>query len=336
MVAGIIEMAMAPVIKKLEKVFPNYIVGMVVALVGVSVITSSVTSFFGLSFEGDAIRNIDILIGFFSLMVMVLSNVWGKGFIKMYCLLIGMIAGWVLAVILVPDYWNDLMIVKSSHWFAIPSYGPGFLNIKFDLKMVLPVLVVGISGSLKSFGNLLAAQKISEPELKEPDFTPLRNGLMADGLSTFLAGLLGGMAVDTSSSNVGLAAATKVLSRWICIVAGIIFTVLAFFPKLLMALSVMPKPVLGSSIIFSGCFMICTGFLEMFTEQWDPRKTFVIGIALFFGLSTGFLPSLYARAPQFVQAFFTDPLPTSTIVAVVLHQIINFDQWFKKEEMKGD
>jgi len=145
-----------------------------------------------------------------------------------------------------------------------------------------------------------------------------------------LAGLLGGMAVDTSSSNIGLAGATKVLSRWISVGAGVIFVILAFFPKFIAILAMMPKPVMGASIIFAGSFMICTGLLEMFGEEWNSRKTFVVGISLFFGLSTASLPGLYARAPQFIQTFFTDPLPTTTIIAVVLNQILNFDILLRK------
>jgi NCS2 family nucleobase:cation symporter-2 len=132
--------------------------------------------------------------------------------------------------------------------------------------------------------------------------------------------------VDTSSSSVGLAAATKVLSRWVSVGAGIIFIVLAFFPKFVIALAMMPKPVLGASIIFSGCFMLCLGFLEMFADKWDVRKTFVVGISLFFGLSTAFLPGLYARAPHIIQTLFTDPLPTTTILAVLLEQAFNLDK----------
>ena len=71
--------------------------------------------------------------------------------------------------------------------------------------------------------------------------------------------------------------------------------------------------------------MICIGLQQMFSEGWDPRKTFVVGISLFFGLSTAFLPGIYARAPQFIQIFFTDPLPTTAILSVVLNQIFNFD-----------
>ena len=68
----------------------------------------------------------------------------------------------------------------------------------------------------------------------------------------------------------------------------------------------------------------------MLDEKWDQRKTFVVGIALFFGLSTAFLPSLYARTPKLIQTFFTDPLPTTTILAVILNQIFALDKTYKK------
>jgi len=325
MIAGLIEMSLAPVVQKLKHVFPKFIVGLVVAMVGVSVIKMSVTSLFGLEYKGDAIRSEDILIGLTSLMVMVLSNLWGKGFMKIYCLLIGMFAGWIFACILEPEYLLSLAKVSQKPFFALPVIGPQFHDIRFDFGLLIPFVVISISGSLKSFGNLLAAQKISEPERQSVDFVPIRKGLLADGFSTFLAGLLGGMAVDTSSSNIGLAGSTRVLSRWIGVTAGIIFIVLAFCPRLTVVLTLMPKPVLGASIIFAGCFMICTGLLEMFGEEWDSRKTFVVGISLIFGLSTAFLPELYARAPVMITMFFTDPLPTTTILAVILHQVLNLD-----------
>jgi NCS2 family nucleobase:cation symporter-2 len=225
-------------------------------------------------------------------------------------------------------------VVKRFPLFALPAIGPEFRGIRFDARMMLPFAVIAVGGSLKSFGNLLVAQKISRPELEECDYVPIRNGLMADGLSTVLAGVLGGMAVDTSSSNVGLAAATKVLSRWISVGAGVLFVVLAFFPRFVSLLAQMPMPVLGASIVFSGCFMLCIGLQQMFGEPWEPRKTFTVGIALFFGLSTAFLPGLYARAPHFIQAFFTDPLPTTAILAVVLNQVVNLDRIvrFRKAE----
>ena len=323
--AGLVEMSIAPVIHRLKNVFPPFIVGLVMAMVGVSVIKASVASFFGLEFRGDAIRVADIFIGTFSIMVMVLANLWGKGVIKMYCLLVGMLAGWIMAVIFVPEYWNNILSIKADTFFAVPSIGSEYMGISFDPGMALSFVVISITATLKSFGNLMVAQKISEPELEKPNFLKIKKGLLADGLATALAGVMGGMAVDTSSSNIGLAGATKVVSRWIGVSAGVLFIILAFFPRFVSLLSMMPKPVMGATIMFAGSFMICTGLKEMFSKGWDQRKTFVVGIALFFGLSTAFMPDLYARAPQFIQVFCTDPLPTTIIIAVVLNQIFNLD-----------
>ncbi len=329
-VAGLIEIFLAPLIQKLKSVFPMYIVGLVVALVGISIIQISITSFFGLILQGDAIRSIDIFIGTVSLLIMVFCNLWGKGFVKIYCLIIGMFSGWILSMLLIPEYWQNLVLVKNSPLFALPQFSTIFQPITFHLNLLIPLIVIAVGSTLKTFGNLLAVQKLSEPELDKVNFVPIRNGIVADGIATTLSGVLGAMAVDTSSSNIGLAGATKVLSRWISVVAGAIFIVLAFFPMLTNALALMPKPVLGASLVFSGCFMICAGLIQMLQENWDSRKTFVVGIALFFGLSTAFLPSLYARAPGIIQTFFTDPLPTATILAVILNQMFNLDLLYKK------
>ncbi len=329
-IAGLLEMALAPVVQKLKSIFPTYIVGLVVTMVGVSIIKTAVTSFFGLEYHGDAIRNSDIFIGLFTLLITVLANLWGKGFIKMYSLIIGLLTGWLVALIAQPEYWQSIVSLQETPYFALPHFGGEFFNLSFNWGMLIPFTVIAISGSLKSFGNLLAAQKISEPELKEVNFTPIRKGLLADGFSTALAGLFGGLAVDTSSSNIGLAGATKVVSRWISVVAGLIFIVLAFFPKFISILSMMPHPVLGASIIFAGSFMIVTGMKETFSDEWNQHKTFVIGISFFFGQSTAFLPQLYARAPQVVQVIFTDPLPTTTVLAIFLNQLFGLNTVFKK------
>ena len=333
-IAGLIEIALAPIVQKMKSIFPTYIVGLVVTMVGVSIIKTAVTSFFGLEFHGDAIRNSDILIGVFTLIVTVLANLWGKGFVRMYSLIIGLLAGWIVALFVQPEHWQHIIAMHETPFFALPHFGEELFNISFNWGMLIPFTVIAISGSLKSFGNLLAAQKISEPELKTVDFAPIRKGLIADGFSTALAGLLGGLAVDTSSSNIGLAGATKVVSRWISVVAGIIFIVLAFFPKFISVLSMMPHPVLGASIIFAGSFMIVTGMKETFSDEWNQHKTFVIGISFFFGLSTAFLPQLYARAPQVVQVIFTDPLPTTTVLAIILNQFFGLNRFFTRNQTK--
>ena len=328
--SGLIEMALAPVVKKLRFMFPPIIVGLVVAMVGVSIVSVATGNFFGVAFSGDSTRWEDLLVGVVSLLVMVGANIWGKGWVRMYCLLVGTLVGWGLALAITPDTRVAFSVVGSQSFFALPSVPFDLWDIRFNWGLALPFVIVSICGSLKSFGNLLAAQQVSEPELKEPNMQPIAGGLLADGLTTAVAGLMGALAVDTSSSNVGLAAATRACSRWISTVAGVIFTAMAFMPKVTAAIATLPRPVLGASLIFAGCFMICTGLQEMMKEKYDSRAIFTVGISLFFGLSTGFMPDLYARFPDWIQNFFSDPLPTTTLFAVVLYQVFYFDKLYLK------
>jgi NCS2 family nucleobase:cation symporter-2 len=330
--SGLIEMGLAPMVKKLKFMFPPIIVGLVVAMVGVSVVSIATGNFFGVAFAGDSIRWEDLLIGFTTLMIMVGTNIWGKGWVRMYCLLIGTGIGWVLALLLTPETLSDLALVGSKPLLAFPSMPFAIWHITFDPALVLPFIIISICATLKSFGNLLAAQQISEPELTEPNLRPISYGLMADGLITSLSGLVGALAVDTSSSNVGLAAATRACSRWICIAAGVLFMIMAFMPKIGAAIATIPKPVLGASLIFAGSFMICTGLREMMKENFDTRAIFTVGISIIIGLSTGFMPELYARFPEFMQSFFSDPLATTTILSVVLYQIFYFDLLYLKKK----
>ena len=328
--SGLVEMALAPVVKKLRFMFPPLIVGLVVAMVGVSIVSVATGNFFGVAFSGDTTRWEDLLVGAVSLLIMTGANIWGRGWVRMYCLLLGTLGGWGLALLLTPYTRAAFGLIESQPLLAWPGLPFTWWDIRFSMGLALPFLIVSICGSLKSFGNLLAAQQISEPELKEPNLQPVAGGLMADGLTTALAGAMGALAVDTSSSNVGLAAATRACSRWISVVAGVLFTVLAFMPKVTAAVATLPRPVLGASLIFAGCFMICTGLVEMVKDPFDSRAVFTVGISLFFGLSTGFMPDLYARFPGWLQPFFSDPLPTTTIFSILLYQLFYFDELYLK------
>ena len=44
------------------------------------------------------------------------------------------------------------------------------------------------------------------------------------------------------------------------------------------------------------------------------------------------MPELYARFPDYLQSFFSDPMATSTMLSVVLYQIFHFDLLYLKKE----
>ncbi|MCP3943776.1 MAG: xanthine permease [Desulfobacteraceae bacterium] len=328
--SGVIEMVLAGLIKRLSFLFPPPVVGLVVMMVGVSVIPVSITNFFGIKFAGDSFGWQEVCVGIISLSIMIGANIWGKKAIKMYCLLLGVSVGWLTALFLLPDTLINFRQVIYAPWVDFPIHSTQQLKLSFSVNQIVPFLIISVCGSLKTLGNLVAAQKISEPELEELNMKPISKGLMADGLTTAMAGLIGAMAVDTSSSNVGLAAATRAVSRWIAICAGVIFAALGFSPKLSMAIATVPPPVVGACLIFAISFMICTGLAEMTSQKLTEREIFAIGVATIIGLGTGFVPGVFNRLPHMIQPFFSDPLSSTTILAIILYQVFHFDRFLIK------
>ncbi len=334
--AGIVEMLLSRVVSRLRSLFPPLVVGMTVMMVGVSIIPMALANFCGSPVAGDVVIWQDIAVGTVTLMVIMGCNIWGKGQVKLYCLLIGIFIGWGMALCIVPFDPGLYQNIENVPVFAIPFTGLSQFRLAFDWSLALPFLVISISGSLKSFGNLLAAQKITHPDMDLPDMKPIAGGLMADGLSTAVAGLIGAVAVDTSSSNVGLAAATRAVSRWIGVCMGAMYILAGCFPVVATVIALVPPPVMGASVIFAICFMVLTGIKEMLSEPLDQRNIAVAGIAISFGLSTGFVPELYAQLPLFLQPLFSNPLAATTILGIIFYQIFHIDlhvaAWLKNRK----
>jgi NCS2 family nucleobase:cation symporter-2 len=319
--AGLVEIVFARALHRIKFLFPPEITGLVVVMVAVGVIPLGVSKFLGINYEGEPIQGASLLVAFLTLLAMVGVNVWGKGRLKLYSVLAGMVAGYLLAFgagLLTPA---DFRGVAAAPWVALPLYD-GMLDVAFNWSLLPVFVIVSITGALKSFGNLIMCEKVNDAEWKAPDTRRIGNGLMADAFCVTASGMLGGVASDTSASNVAFSSASGATSRWIGYVAGALFIVLGFFPKVSGILSVMPMPVMGAILIFVTSFMIVSGIQIILGAGMDNRRTFVIGISIIFGLSLDLLPALYAGIPAGIRPLFESSLTLCTVLAVVLNQVL--------------
>ncbi len=212
--AGLVEVVMAPIVQKLKHVFPNYIVGLVVALVGVSVITPSVTSLFGPGLPGRCAGNCRRAGWFCHAGGDGALQCMGQGPVKIYSLLIGMLTGWLAALCVSPESRLAPHALRGTAWVALPGMPWEAWDSVFRPATGAAVHRHRHQRLAEVFRQPACRPTHFEPELKRPNFKPLRNGSMADGLSTMLAGALGGMAVDTSSSNVAWRHPPGVAAGW--------------------------------------------------------------------------------------------------------------------------
>jgi len=315
--AGMIEGLFSRILEKIRVLFPPEITGVIVAMVGLSVIRVAGKNLFGIEdgiYDGQAAAA-----GLSTLFIMVGLNIWTKGNLKLFCILIGMICGYVISYSLGVLGPQDLRHAMASPliWFPF-SHHPGF---SFSFAMVLPTVIAMLCSSLKSIGDLTTCQKINDPGWTRPDIPNIKKGILADGIACFCAGLFGGMGQSTSSTNIGLSIANGVTSRIIAFSIGGFLILLSFFPKLSAVFAIMPAPVIGATLVFALSFMVVAGFQIVMSRMIDARKTFVIGLSIIFGLMVDLVPEAFSHVPAWIQPVFASSLSASTLVAVLLNLI---------------
>lgn len=320
-IAGIAEALFARVVHKLKFLFPAEITGLVVLMVAEGLIPLGVSKFLGISYEGEPIKAMNLSVAAITLVVMIGANIWNKGRIKLYSVLIGMVCGYILSMVTGLMSTTQLKNIAGAPWFALPLSGEAF-DIAFRWSLLPTFLIVSVTGALKSFGNLIMCEKVNDETWVQPDVKRIGRGLMADSFSVTISGLLGGMASDTSASNVALSNASGATSRRIGYVAGGLFVLLGFSPKTGALLSVMPTPLMGAILVFVTSFMIVSGMQIILSSGMDTRKTFVIGVSLIFGLSVDIMPSLYVSVNPWLKPLFDSSLTLSTVTAILLNQAL--------------
>ena len=244
-VAGLVEMVFARFVHRLAFLFTTEITGLVVLMVGIGLVPVGASKFLHIDYSGEPIQLVSFLVAGATLLVMVALNVWGDK-LRLYSVLIGLAVGYTLSAIadLLPS--GQFRRVVEAPWIGLPSL-TGAFDIDFRWSLLPVFVIVSICGALKSFGNLVMC------------------GLMADGITVTVSGLLGGVASDTSSSNVSFSGASGATSKWIGVAAGALFILLGLSPKLSALLSIMPAPVIGAIVVFVVCFMMMSGLQIILT-----------------------------------------------------------------------
>ena len=325
--AGLFEALFARLVRRLGFLFPPEITGLVVLMVAISLVPLGTSKFLGITYPDEPISHSSPALAAATLLAMIAVNVWGRGKLKLYGVLIGMIVGYALSLATGVFGRAQLHDLAQSPWLAVPRID-GMTDISFSWALLPAFLIVSITGALKSMGNLTMCEKVNDADWKEPDLERIGGGLLADSVAVTVSGLLGGMASDTSASNVALSSATGATSRYIGYAAGALFALLGFSPKISGLLSVMPVPVMGAILIFVTSFMVISGIQIILSSKVDSQKIFVIGIAFVFGLSLDILPGLYAGITGWLRPLFSSSLTLATVIAVILNQLLRIRPWF--------
>ena len=287
--AGLIYILFAFLIKMfgkewIDKLLPPIVIGPMIMIIGLSLAPSAVSQM-GLS--TGSVEWKSLVVALVSFLVTAITAVGAKGFFKIIPFLIGIISGYVTAVVL---GMVDFTPVLEASFFEMPKFLLPFKDYTFSLVGLLTIAPISLVTIAEHIGDHMALSTIIKKDLiKNPG---LERTLLGDGLATTVAGMFGGPANTTYGENTSVVGMTKVASVWVIGLAAIIAICMGFLGKLSAIFSTIPNPVLGGVSLLLYGFIAVNGLKVLVKNQIDfenIRNVIVASSMLVLGLGGAIL-----------------------------------------------
>jgi NCS2 family nucleobase:cation symporter-2 len=317
--AGLVEISLAPLLRKLRALFPPAISGFIVTIVGLQLGVIGIGDLLGVEHIHRPTFHYHVMVGVLTLAIMCALSVWGRGIMRLICSMLGIVVGMLVSVgagLVSSDSMRNLV---DSPIFAIPQ--PYYLAYDFQFSLVPAFLMAGTAAMLRTVGVITTCQKINDLDWKRPDLKSIQAGILADGIGCVVAGLLGVMGMNSAPSLVGVAKATGATSRYVGFSCAAILLIFAFVPKYAALFLLLPQPVIGGALVFTSSFMIAGGVQIIVSRNLDNRATYVVGVSLLLGLAREVFPAYFKQTTPVLHLFTGSMMSIGVLSAFLLNLI---------------
>ena len=297
--------------------FPPIVTGTVVSLIGITLIPVSMDWAAGGVGSPNYGNLKNIAVAVIVMAIILFLNHYSKGMVSTASVLIGLVIGYIIAY---PLGMLNLAPIADAKWFALPrlfKYG-----IKFNIAYVIPFIAAYLVTTIETIGCLIAVGEASGKKLTHDE---IGAGILADGVGSFIAGFFGASPNTSFSQNVGLITMTKVASRFVVIISGIILMIMGIFPKLGALIAIMPEPVLGGAGVVMFGMVAASGIKTLSRVKMNNRNLLIIGVSLALGLGVTVRPEIINNLPNGLKMLFSSGISTGTIVALFMNLILKED-----------
>ena len=336
-VGGIVAAVVGVFVKKIRRFFPPIITGTVVFTIGLSLYPTAINYMAGgagNTYEVVVLRKglTSALVhgswqnwavaAFTLIVVMVMSNK-GKGICKLAAILLGMIAGYIVAAVF---GMVDLSEVRDAAWFSLPQFM--HFGIKFEFSACIALALLFAINAIQAIGDLTATTVGGLN--REPTDQELQGGIVTYALTNVLSAFFGSLPTATYSQNVGIVTTNKVVNRVVFALAGGFLLLAGLIPKFSAILTTIPQCVLGGATITVFSTIAMTGMKLIASETISPRNTTIVGLSAALGVGISQSSSALSQFPESITIIFgKTPVVIATIMAVLLNLILpqeNTDQ----------
>ena len=325
-IAGsVVEMLVSRVLKYTRRIITPLVSGIVVTLIGLSLIKVGITACGG----GEAAKAAGTFGAFehvglaaLVLVLIIFFNRSSNHYLRMSSIVIGLLIGYVVAWIMGAV---DFSALQDFGTFNIPI--PFKYGVSFDWSSIIALGLVYLITAIEAYGDITANSMISgQPVEGEKFMKRASGGILADGFNSMLAGVFNSFPNSIFAQNNGMIQLTGVASRYVGFFIAGMLVLLGLFPVVGLVFSLMPDPVLGGATLLMFGTVAAAGIRIIASQNINRKATLVIAISFSFGLSVELVPEILSQLPETLRNIFSSGITTGGVMAILTNALIQIKE----------
>ena len=320
-----VEILVSRVLKYMRKIITPLVSGIVVTLIGLSLIKVGISACGG----GEAAKAAGTFgsleyvgLAALVLVIIIFFNRSSNHYLRMSSIVIGLAVGYVVSWAMGMVNFSDIQNYGSLN-IPIPfKYG-----ISFDISSIISLGLVYLITAIEAYGDITANSLISgQPVEGEKFMKRASGGILADGVNSAIAGIFNSFPNSIFAQNNGMIQLTGVASRYVGYFIAGMLVLLGLFPAVGLVFSLMPDPVLGGATLLMFGTVAAAGIRIIASQNINRKATLVIAISFSMGLSVELVPEILSQLPDTIQSIFSSGITTGGITAILTNALIRIKE----------
>ena len=321
LVAAFVPIMLAPFIRLASQVITPLVTGIVVTLIGLTLVSVGITSVGG-GFEAKhdgtfaSAGNLGLAALVMALIVVMSSS--KREWLRILSVVAGLASGYLVAGLTGKVSFADL---KTLPWFAAPT--PFHYGLGFRATALVPFAFLYLMTAIESIGDITATSLLTGEPIEGPRYLArLRGGVLADGVSSLIAAVVNSFPSTTFAQNNGVIQLTGIGSRHVGLLVGFLLIILGLFPIVGGLVQAMPQAVLGGATLIMFGTVAVAGIRILATTTLDRRACTIAAVSFGLGLGVTFVPEISGTLPPLLKDMFSSGIATGGMCALLLNGML--------------
>ncbi len=310
-----LQYALAFFLPSLRRLFSPLVAGIVVLLIGLTLIPVAGYYIAAPGSEGTVDWSRNFLMAGTVVGILVLTQILGKPLLRISGPVLAITAGFLVAGALGILVWPA---ATDGSWIVLPE--PLRAGLAFQWELLLPFAIIYLVSSIEAIGDLTATATLSGMETNDASFWKrLRGGIFSDAITSTLAALLSVFPTATFSQNNGVIQLTGVGSRQVGFYVAGLLILTGLLPQTGVLFTMIPKPVLGGVTLILFGLIAGAGMRMINRLPCGNREVFVLAISLGMAFGIPTQESLVESLPPLLRGVFSSSVATGGLTAVIMN-----------------